>query len=48
MDVDDLNVNVDDSDNGSEGEEIASGSDNNLEGGSDDGCDSDDLGYASF
>lgn len=46
MDEDDLNV--DDSDNESEGEVIASGSDNDSDAGSDDGCDSDDLGYASF
>ena len=50
MDDDHLSVDVDDSDNESEGEVFASGSDDNSDDGSDEGpgCDSDDLGYASF
>jgi len=44
----DVDVDVDNSDKGSEGEELASESDDNSDDTGDEGCDSDDLGYASF
>ena len=44
----DVDVDVDNSDKGSEGEELASESNDNLDDTSNEGCDSDNLGYASF
>ena len=44
----DVDIDVDNSDKGSEGEKLASESDDDSDDTGDEGCNSNDLGYASF